>query len=165
MLTTDLRGIKHEVRKMFQSKKFIAGSLFACCLVASGVAFAQDADSDGPKTSSPFSIKSKSVFGCAEVEEVSIGGLASHEITVDPRRVERCLREKVGTRFHECKKMKIKEANADWNGIVTIDTDDGPVKFWFEEHGEKGAEAKRVMVWTFPDNDMKYMCAAITGRR
>ncbi|MDX1556766.1 MAG: hypothetical protein R3212_12115 [Xanthomonadales bacterium] len=133
--------------------------------------FAQDEDGDAsgqaqtPQTSSPFKITKKSEFGCAEVDEVRSGGLASHEITINPRRVERCLREKVGTRFHECKKLKIEEATADWHGIVTIATEEGPVKFWFEEHGENSAEAKRVMVWTWPDTDKKYMCAAITSRR
>lgn len=145
--------------------RHITTLFLASALLVPGVVLAQDSAENGPQTSSPFAIKSKNVFGCAEVEDVTIGGLASHEITVDPRRVERCLREKVGTRFHECKKMKIEEATADWNGIVTIATDEGPVKFWFEEHGEEGDELKRVMVWDFPDNDYKYMCAAITGRR
>ena len=144
---------------------FGACLLAMALLVAPTLASAQDEQSSQPQTSSPFSIKSKSVFGCAEVEDVTIGGLASHEITVDPRRVERCLREKVGTRFHECKKLKIEEATADWNGIVTLATPEGPVKFWFEEHGEEGDELKRIMVWSWPDNDYKYMCAAITGRR
>ncbi len=120
----------------------------------------------GPETSSPFVINKRSQFGCAEVDEVQIGGLASHEITIDPRRVERCLREKVGSRFHECKKLTIEQATADWYGVVTLDTKDGPVKFWFEEYGEdSSAEAKKVMVWTWPDTDKKYMCAAITSRR
>lgn len=120
----------------------------------------------GPEQTSPFKISKRSQFGCAEVDEVRSGGLASHEITVDPRKVERCLREKVGSRFHECKRLRIEEATADWYGVVTLDTDEGPVKFWFEEHGENGsAEAKRVMVWTWPDNDKKYMCAAISSRR
>lgn len=118
------------------------------------------------ETSSPFSIKSRSQFGCAEVDEIKIGGLASHEITVDPRKVERCLREKVGTRFHECKRLRIEEATADWYGVVTLDTKEGPVKFWFEEYDADGAgEAKKVMVWTWPDTEKKYICAAITSRR
>ena len=155
---------------MKQPNRYSAFSLWICLLLTAfmltpALAMAQDESGNGPQTSSPFSIKSKNVFGCAEVEEVTIGGLASHEITVDPRRVERCLREKVGTRFHECKKLKIQEATADWNGIVTIATDEGPVKFWFEEHGEKGDELKRIMVWSWPDTDKKYVCAAITGRR
>lgn len=139
----------------------------ALFLFAPAVVLAQDSESASqPQTSSPFSIKSKSQFGCAEVDEVKTGGLASHEITVDPRKVERCLREKVGTRFHECKKLKIVEATADWNGIVTIDTDEGPVKFWFEDHGTNGSgEAKRVMVWSWPDTEKLYMCAAISSKR
>ncbi len=128
-----------------------------------------DNDSDQaplPPTSSPFKISKKSEFGCAEVDEVRMGGLASHEITVDPRRVERCLREKVGTRFHDCKKLKIEEATADWYGVVTLDTKEGPVKFWFEEHGASASEeAKRVMVWSWPDTEKKYVCAAISPRR
>ena len=141
------------------------------CLLFPTILSAQASESEeanqtqGPETSSPFVIKSSSRFGCAEVDEIRIGGLASHEITVDPRRVERCLREKVGTRFHECKKLKIVEATADWYGVVTLDTKEGPVRFWFEEHGENPEEAKRVMVWTWPDTDKKYMCAAISSRR
>lgn len=141
--------------------------LAAICLFLPAVLWAQDADqAQGPEQSSPFTIKSRSQFGCAEVDEIKEGGLASHEITLDPRKVERCLREKVGTRFHECKKLRIEEATADWYGVVTLHTDEGPVKFWFEEHGDDtSADAKRVMVWTWPDTDKKYMCAAITSRR
>ncbi|HKJ17094.1 MAG TPA: hypothetical protein VJ984_07090 [Xanthomonadales bacterium] len=146
---------------------FIATFGLVLLLMVSPALLAQDgSDGNEPQTSSPFSIKSKSTFGCAEVDEVKSGALASHEITVDPRRVERCLREKVGTRFHECKKLKIVEATADWNGIVTIDTEGGPVKFWFEDHDTGGSgEAKRVMVWSWPDTEKLYMCAAITSKR
>jgi hypothetical protein len=141
------------------------------CLLLPVILYAQDSESEGAdqaqdqKTSSPFAIKSKSRFGCAEVDEVQTGALASHEITVDPRKVERCLREKVGSRFHECKKLKIIESTADWNGIVTLDTEEGPVRFWFEEHGQESEEIKRVMVWTWPDTDKKYMCAGISSKR
>lgn len=134
-------------------------------LVAQDGDTAASDEAQQPQTSSPFKISKKTEFGCAEVDEVKSGGLASHEITVDPRRVERCLREKVGSRFHECKKLRIEEATADWHGVVTLATDEGPVKFWFEEHGENAEEAKRVMVWTWPDTDKKYMCAAISSRR
>lgn len=150
-----------------------AGFLLALtCLLFPTILFAQAGDGDeatqaqGPETRSPFVIKKRSHFGCAEVDEVKSGGLASHEITVDPRKVERCLREKVGSRFHECKRLRIEDATADWHGVVTLDTEEGPVRFWFEEFGsESPAEAKRVMVWTWPDTDKKYMCAAITSRR
>lgn len=150
-----------------KNRPFLSSVLLALVMLSPMSIFAQDGDgSSQPQTSSPFAIKSKSQFGCAEVDEVKAGGLASHEITVDPRRVERCLREKVGSRFHECKKMKIVESTADWNGIVTIDTEDGPVKFWFEDHGQNGSgEAKRVMVWSFPDTEKLYMCAAISSKR
>lgn len=124
------------------------------------------AQAQGPETSSPFAIRKRSEFGCAEVDEVKAGALASHEITIDPRKVQRCLREKVGSRFHECKKLDIEEATADWHGVVTLKTVEGPVRFWIEEHGGNGAgEAKRIMVWTWPDTDMKYMCASKTSRR
>ena len=142
------------------------------CLLFPTSLWAQASDSEeanqaqGPETSSPFSIKKTSQFGCAEVDEVAIGGTASHEITVDPRRVERCLREKVGTRFHECKKLKIIDATADWNGIITLDTKEGPVRFWFEDHGsDSSGEAKRIMVWSWPDTEKLYMCAAISSKR
>lgn len=143
----------------------------ACLFIAASVnAESTDPDAasqdEAAQQSSPFVIKKKSEFGCAEVDEVRIGGQASHEITVDPRKVERCVREKVGTRFHECKKLRIEEATADWYGVVTLDTEEGPVKFWFEDHGgESSAETKRIMVWTWPDTEKKYMCAAITSRR
>lgn len=145
--------------------------LSACvALMLPAVSWAQEGEGEdkaqGPEQRSPFSIKSRSEFGCAEVDEVKSGALASHEITVDPRRVERCVREKVGSRYHECKRLKIEEATADWYGIVTLDTEEGPVKFWFEEFGDQsGGEAKKVMVWSWPDTDKKYMCAAITSRR
>jgi len=142
------------------------------CLLVPTMVFAQASDgaesnqAQSPEQSSPYSIKTKSQFGCAEVDEIKSGALASHEITVDPRKVERCLREKVGSRFHECKRLKIDEATADWHGIVTLDTEEGPVRFWFEEYGDQSAgEVKKVMVWSWPDTEKKYICAAITSRR
>lgn len=164
-------------RSMKPSSRLNAGSKTRFLLVMSSLLFplillAQAGEGEGsdraqsPEQSSPFTIKTKSQFGCAEVDEVKSGGLASHEITVDPRRVERCLREKVGSRFHECKKLKIENSTADWHGVVTLDTEEGPVRFWFEEYGDQSSgEAKKVMVWTWPDTDKKYMCAAITSRR
>lgn len=145
----------------------IAGfSLVILCLALPGALSAQtgDGDSGGQAQdsggSSPFVIKKRSEFGCAEVEDIKSGGLASHEISVDPRKVERCVREKVGSRFHECKRLSIEEATSDSNGIVTFKTEEGPVQFWIEEDG-----GKRVMVWTWPDSDMKYMCAGKSSRR
>jgi hypothetical protein len=141
------------------------------CLVIPTILSAQDSDGDskrppeGADMSSPFKITKKSEFACAEVNEVVIGGLASHEITVDPKRVERCNFKKVGSRLHDCKKLKIKNATADWYGVVTLDTDGGPVKFTFQELGDDAGDKKRVMVWTWPDSDKKYVCTAITSRR
>lgn len=159
------------MRVVLKSGAPITALFLLVCILASGAAVAQSGadsssgDMEGVETSSPFAIKGRTQFGCAEVEEVTSGGLASHEITLNTTRVERCLREKVGSRFHECKKLKIQDSTADWSGVVTLATEDGPVKFWFEEHGEKSDEVKRVMVWTWPDTDMKYMCAAISSRR
>lgn len=162
---------------MNQSKRPLAcfkrGFLLALtCLLCPGISFAQAGDTgasaepSGPETSSPFVIRKRSEYGCAEVDEVKSGALASHEITVNPRKVERCVREKVGSRFHECKKLDIEEATADWHGVVTLETGEGPVRFWIEEHGADGSgELKRIMVWTWPDTDKKYMCAGKSSRR
>ncbi len=162
---------------MNQSRESEAGTkagfwLVLSCLLFPTILVAQAGDGSGsdqargPETSSPFVIKKRSEYGCAEVDDVKIGGIASHEITVNPRMVERCLREKVGSRFHECKKLDIEEATADWHGVVTLDTEEGPVRFWVEEHASDGSgSAKRVMVWTWPDTDKKYMCAGKTSRR
>lgn len=146
--------------------------LVTFCLLFPVTLFAQAGDSQetdqaqGPEQSSPFSIKSKSQFGCAELDEVKAGGLGSHEITVSPNRVERCLFKKVGSRYHECKKLGIDNATADWHGVVTLDTEEGPVRFWFEEHGSTApGEEKKVMVWSWPDTDKKYACAPYTSRR
>lgn len=162
---------------MHRSKNTEAG-LKACFVLAltllffPTILFAQAGDGGGPaqaqdpETSSPFVIEKRSEFGCAEVDEVKAGGLASHEITIGPRKVQRCLREKVGSRFHECKKLDIEQATTDSRGIVTLETGEGPVRFWVEEHGGSGSgEVKRIMVWTWPDSDMKYMCASKTSRR
>ena len=80
------------------------------CLLFPVISFAQDDGEEtvkgqGPETSSPYTIRSRSQFACAEVKEIKSGGLASHEITVSPKRVERCVLQKVGTRFHECLKL------------------------------------------------------------
>lgn len=162
---------------MKQSNRIIAASkapvvMAVCSLFFSTIPYAQAAGSEepeqaqGPEQSSPFAITKRSQFGCAEVDDVKAGGLASHEITLDPRKVERCLFKKVGSRFHDCKKLKIESATADWYGVVTLDTDEGPVKFWFEEHGSTASEeAKKVMVWTWPDSEKKFVCAAYTSRR
>jgi hypothetical protein len=145
--------------------------LVIACLLLPAILWAQAGDSEGTdqaegaETSSPFKITKKSEFACAEVNEVAIGGLASHEITVDPKRVERCLLKKVGSRLHECKKLRIENATADWYGVVTLETEEGPVQFWFQELGENAAEAKRIMVFTWPDTDKKYVCAAFSSKR
>ena len=161
--------MSHSRRTNAIRKQGLAAAVF-CLLVPMLVnaqnGASQDANQEqGPETSSPFEIKSKQEFVCAEVDEVTAGGLASHEIILDPRRVQRCLLKKVGSRFHECKKLKIENATADWYGVVTLDTKDGPVQFRFEDIGESSSEAKRVMVWNWPDKDEKYVCAAFTGRR
>jgi len=162
--------------QMKQMSRFNASSkvrfpLVIFCLLFPAILFAQAGDGEEknpaqePEQSSPFKITKKSEFACAEVNEVVIGGLASHEITVDPKRVERCLLKKVGSRLHECKKLRIEKATADWYGVVTLETEDGPVKFWFEELGENAAETKRIMVFTWPDTDKKYVCAAFSSKR
>ena len=141
------------------------------CLFFPVILYAQSGGGDvknpepSAEQSSPFKITRKSEYACAEVNEVTIGGLASHEITVDPKRVERCLLKKVGSRLHECMKLKIENATADWYGVVTLETEEGPVQFWIEELGESEEEAKRVMVFTWPDTEKKYVCAAFSSKR
>jgi hypothetical protein len=119
-----------------------------------------------PATSSPFKISTRSQFHCSEVNEPVIGGLATHEITVDPKRVERCLLKKVGSRLNECKKLKIESATADQNGIVMLDTREGPVRFSYQQLGsDADGEPRMVLVWTWPDTDKKYLCTAFSSKR
>lgn len=159
----------HSRKASAVGKKSLLAALICLSLPLSLKAQTDDAgpasQDQGPETSSHFEIKTKKQFVCAEVDEVTAGGLATHEITLDPRRVQRCLLKKVGSRYHECKKLKIEDSTADWYGVVTLDTKDGPVQFKFEDVGENSSEAKRVMVWTWPDTDEKYVCAMFTGRR
>lgn len=119
-----------------------------------------------PGTVSPFKISSKSQFHCSEVDEPVIGSLATHEMTVDPKRVERCLLKKAGSRLNQCKKLKIENATADWKGIVTLDTEEGPVRFSFQQLGsDADGNPRMVLVWTWPDTDKKYLCTAFSSKR
>ena len=117
-------------------------------------------------TSAPFKIDRKSEFHCSEVDEPVIGNPVSHEITVAPTRVERCEYKQVGSRLNECSKLKIENATADQNGLVTLDTNKGPVRFSAQELQSKdGGKPWRVLVWTWPDSDKQYLCTAYSSRR
>jgi hypothetical protein len=161
---------------MRQMSNFSAGSnvrfLLIFCFLFPAVLFAQtgagnpDLPTRAPEKGSPFKISSKSQFHCSEVDEPVIGGLASHEITVDPKRVERCLLKKVGSRLNECKKLKIESATTDSKGIVTLATEEGPVRFSFQQLGSNAdGEPRMVLVWTWPDTDKKYLCTAFSSKR
>ncbi len=122
--------------------------------------------SAGDNTSSPFKINRKSEFHCSEVDEPVIGSPVSHEITVAPTRVERCEYKQVGSRLNECKKLKIENATANQNGLVTLDTNKGPVQFSAQElRSDDGGKPWRVLVWTWPDTDKQYLCTAYSSRR
>lgn len=118
------------------------------------------------RISSPFKIDRKSEFHCSEVDQPVIGSPVSHEITVEPRRVERCEYKQVGSRLNECKKLKIENATADQFGLVTLDTNKGPVRFSAQElQSNDGGKPWRVLVWTWPDTDKQYLCTAYSSRR
>jgi len=118
------------------------------------------------KLSSPFKINTKSQFHCSEVNEPVIGGLATHEIKVEPKRVERCLLKKVGSRLNECKKLKIENATTDLRGTVNLDTEEGPVRFSYQQLGSDAeGDPRMVLVWTWPDTDKKYLCTAFSSKR
>jgi hypothetical protein len=118
------------------------------------------------ETSSPFKITRRSQFHCSEVDEPVIGGTASHEITVDPKMVKRCLLKKVGSRLNECKKLRIESATTDRSGVVTLDTNEEPVRFTFQQLGsDADGEPRMVLVWTWPDTDKKYLCTAFNSLR
>jgi hypothetical protein len=122
--------------------------------------------SDNEITISPFKIDRKSEFHCAEVDEPVIGSAVSHEITVEPKRVERCEYKQVGSRLNECKKLKIENATADQYGLVTLDTNKGPVRFSAQELRSKDdGKPWRVLVWTWPDTQKQYLCTAYSSRR
>ena len=122
--------------------------------------------SDSEKTSSPFKIDRKSEFHCAEVDEPVIGSPVSHEITIEPTRVERCLYKQVGSRLNDCRKLKIENATADQFGLVTLDTNKGPVRFSAQElQTNDQGKPWRVLVWTWPDTDKQYLCTAFSSRR
>lgn len=142
------------------------------CFLFPTVLCAQTSGSDsansskGQNTSSPFKISRKSEFHCAEVDEPAIGSPVSHEISVDPKRVERCLYKQVGSRLNECKKLKISDATADQNGLVTLDTKEGPVQFSFQQLGSNSnGDPRMVLIWTWPDTDKKYLCTAFSSKR
>jgi len=162
--------------KMKQMSRFSAGSnarlllIFYCffpmVLSAQTSAGKSDLPTRAAETGSPFKISTKSQFHCSEVDQPTIGSLASHEITVDPKRVERCILKKVGSRLNECKKLKIESATVDSNGIVTLATEEGSVRFSFQQLGSSAdGEPRMVLVWTWPDTDKKYLCTAFSSRR
>jgi hypothetical protein len=120
----------------------------------------------GVETNSTFKISNRSQFHCSEVDEPVIGSLTSHEIVVTPKRVERCLLKKVGSRLNECKKLKIESATVDRYGAVTLDTKEGSVRFSYQQLGnDANGEPRMVLVWTWPDTDKKYMCTAFSSER
>jgi len=125
-----------------------------------------ESQAGGPNARTPFEINSKSQFHCSEVDEPVIGSLATHEITVDPNRVSRCLLKKVGSRLNECKKLHIESATSDWDGIVTLDTEEGPIRFSFQQLGSAADGSPRmVLIWTWPDSEKKYLCTAFSSKR
>jgi hypothetical protein len=155
-------GVRSKVRLL----SVIFCFLFPMVLCAQASESASTILGQRPETSSPFNISSKSQYHCSEVDEPVIGGLATHEITVDPKRVERCLLKKVGSRLNECKKLKIENATVATNGPVTLDTDEGPVRFSFQQLGSNAdGEPRMVLVWTWPDTDKKYLCTAFSSKR
>jgi hypothetical protein len=116
-------------------------------------------------TSSPFKISKKSKFHCAEVDKPVIGSQVSHEITIDSKRVKRCLYKQLGSRLNECKKLRIENATVDQIGLVTLDTEKGPVRFSAQDiRSNEEGKPRRVLVWTWPDTDMKYLCTALSSR-
>jgi len=162
---------------MKQMSKFGTGSrvcflmvgfcfLFPTALYAEESYSESSTTSNSQNTSSPFKISKKSEFHCAEVDNPVIGSPVSHEITVDPKRVERCLYKQLGSRLNECKKLKIENASVDEMGLVTLDTDNGPVRFSAQDVRSSEKEEPRIaLVWTWPDTDMKYLCTALSSRR
>jgi hypothetical protein len=119
----------------------------------------------------PFRVKNRTQFACAEVASSRNGGSVSHEINLGPNRVERCELIKVGTRLHECKKYKFRNSTVNERGIVSLETEDGPVQFWFDEEARitateeskvtEGA-GKGSLTFIWPDEKhFKYLCAAM----
>ena len=150
----------------FRPRGVMISLFFAMALPAHASDSGSVVPSNGPGTRTPFEINSKSQFHCSEVDEPVIGGLATHEITVDPNRVSRCLLKKVGSRLNECKKLHIESATSDWNGIVTLETEEGPVQFTFQQLGSDADGAPRmVLVWVWPDSHKKYLCTAFSSKR
>lgn len=162
---------------MKKMTRFGAGStarllLVVFCSLIPMILYAQTGDNEtatsaqAPAEGYPFKISKKDQFHCSEVDEPVLGGLATHEITVDPRRVERCLLKKVGSRLNECKKLEIENATSDGNGLVTLDTEEGPVRFTFQQlGGNRNGKPRMVLIWTWPDSDKKYVCVAFSSKR
>lgn len=119
----------------------------------------------------PFAIQSRTQFACAEVGMSQNGGATTHEINLTPRQVERCELVKVGSRLHDCKKYRFKKSTVDDRGVVSINTEDGPVQFWFDEEARitgqannakiKEGSGKGTLTFTWPDKNKKYLCAAM----
>lgn len=126
---------------------------------------------DDEVTERPFKIENRAQFACAEVSMSQTGGTTSHEINLGPKRVERCELVKVGTRLHECRKYKFKKSTVDDRGVVSIETVDGPVQFWYDEETRvtgmknttqlKEGSGRGTLTFTWPDKSKKYLCAAM----
>lgn len=145
--------------------------LSASCSAVAQPAWSEPAEpSQPPDVRNTFVIKDTTTFACAEVAMERTGGQARHEISLGPRWIQRCLLQKVGTRLHECIRLKVEKATADQDGVVRVETDQGDVSFWFEE-GAKISSTKEAQIsaaiegegalsFTFPDNEKrKYICA------
>jgi len=131
----------------------------------------ENEDADQPQNSAivrTFTINDRSELACAEVAPHRKGGTVTHEIIMSPKRIERCLLLKVGTRLHECLDLKIRKATVDEHNVVTIATSEGDVKFWIDEEASLSSadgtqiaasgDSKGTLTFTWPDNDRKYLC-------
>jgi hypothetical protein len=123
-----------------------------------------------PGKEKPYQIKNRSQFACAEIATGQKTGSLSHEINLTPNKIERCDLVKVGSRLHGCKKYRFKQPTIDESGVVSIDTEDGPLQFWLNQNAtvtsaeeskitEGGEEGTLMFLW--PDEHKNYFCIAM----
>ena len=149
---------------------FLVGVLMPTIVMASTIKDLEAQLAQDAATERPFPIKSRSQFACAEVATGRNGGQVSHEINLAPNKIERCELIKVGSRLHECKKYRFRNSTVNGRGVVSIDTEDGPLQFWFDQEARITASeeskitagtGKGTLTFIWPDKNRKYLCAAM----
>ena len=150
-----------------KSEELLRLPLWALCLclaapalvdAAQNKADASDkaADVNGTRT---VEFNSRGQFACGEIVPDRSGGFLRYEISFNPRTIERCELEKVGSRLHDCERFNINVVTTNVHQINTVYTDGGIVQFWFEDNARiDTADKPGALIFLWPGTDSRFVC-------